>query len=125
MNTKLMRINEDIQREMSVLLRDVKDPRLSGALLSCVRCEATGDLKHCKVHISVLGHAEPKELRRGFKSAQGFFRSGISRSLNLRNTPELTFVFDDSIEHSVKINSILKDLSGSENGTTDSSDDNG
>jgi ribosome-binding factor A len=115
-----MRINEDIQREMSVLLRDVKDPRLSGAMLSCVRCETTSDLKYCKVHISVLGHAEPKDLRRGFKSASGFFRSGISRALNLRNTPELTFVLDDSIEHSVKINNILKDWSNSEYGDPES-----
>jgi ribosome-binding factor A len=113
-NNKIQRINEEIQRELAELLRDVKDPRLNSVMLSIVRCETSPDLKFCKVFISALGELNEKELRKGLKSASGFLRGGLSRTLNLRNTPQLTFVLDDSIEHSIKISSILQEVSESE-----------
>jgi ribosome-binding factor A len=105
---KMARINEEIARELSSLLREVKDPRLSGAMLTVVRTDTSSDLKYCKVYLSVFGDAP--QLLKGLKSASGFLRGGLSRSLNLRATPELTFILDDSIERSVKINSMLKEL---------------
>ncbi|MDR2531019.1 MAG: 30S ribosome-binding factor RbfA [Oscillospiraceae bacterium] len=119
-HNKLARINEDVARELSALLRDVKDPRVSAAFISVVRCEVAPDLQTCKVYLSVLGESDAKELRRGLKSASGFLRGGLGRSLNLRNTPALVFVLDDSIEHSVKIVDMLKHLEGNRtNDTTD------
>ncbi|MDR0818725.1 MAG: 30S ribosome-binding factor RbfA [Oscillospiraceae bacterium] len=109
-NNKIARINEDITRELSALLREVKDPRVSGAMLTIVRADTSSDLNYCKVYLSGLNVESAKELRKGLKSATGFLRGGLSRSLNLRNTPELTFIIDDSIEQSVKISSMLKEL---------------
>jgi ribosome-binding factor A len=109
-SNKIQHINEEIQRELANLLREVKDPRLNSVMLNVMRCETSPDLKFCKVYISALGQLDAKELRRGLKSASGFLRGGLSRSLNLRNTPQLTFVLDDGIEHSIKINSILQEV---------------
>ncbi len=116
---KLARINEDITRELSSLLRDVKDPRINRAMLTVVRCDTSSDLKFCKVYLSAIATDNIKDLRRGLKSASGFLRGGLSRSLNLRNTPELTFILDDSIEHSVKVASMLKDLDITDDESTD------
>jgi ribosome-binding factor A len=109
-NNKIQRINEEIQRELANLIREIKDPRLNGVMLSVMRCDTTSDLKFCKVFISILGEYNAKELRKGLKSATGFLRGGLSRTINLRNTPELIFVLDDSIQNSIKINNILEQL---------------
>jgi len=110
-NNKIQRINEEIQRELAELLREVKDPRLNSVMLSIVRCETTSDLKFCKVYVSALGELNKKEFGKGVKSATGFLRSKLAERLNLRNTPQLTFILDDSIEHSIRINNILKQVS--------------
>ncbi|MDR2502687.1 MAG: 30S ribosome-binding factor RbfA [Oscillospiraceae bacterium] len=104
------RINHDIQRTVSSLLRGVKDPRVNQGMLSVTGAETTGDLKFCKIYLSSLGSVDERELLRGLKSASGFLRRELARALSLRNTPELTFVIDHSIEHGAHINSLIADL---------------
>ena len=104
------RINEEIMKALSEILPTVKDPRLQGCMLSIVRCEATPDLRWCKVYISVLGSYDAKELRRGFKSVSGFLRRELAHMLTLRYTPELVFEIDDSISYGVHISKLLNDL---------------
>ena len=105
------RINEEIMKALSEILPTVKDPRLQGCMLSIVRCEATPDLRWCKVYVSALGSYDAKELKRGFKSVSGFLRRELAHMLTLRYTPELVFELDDSIEYSVHINQLLRSIS--------------
>ena len=104
------RINEEIMKALSEILPTVKDPRLQGCMLSIVRCEATPDLRWCKVYISVLGSYDAKELKKGFKSVAGFLRRELAHMLTLRYTPELVFEIDDSISYGVHISKLLNDL---------------
>lgn len=107
------RINEEMTHEVSDIVRNIKDPRVSKHLVSVMRCEVTPDLKYCKIFYSVLGASregdgfDAKELRKGLISASGFIRGQIAQRLNLRITPELQFVYDDSIAYGAKISSIL------------------
>ena len=96
-NNKLARTNDDIQRVLSELLRDVKDPRVQQGMISVTRVETTGDLRYAKVWLSVYGLEKEKEFRRGLKSASGWLRKALASSLNLRYTPELIFELDHSI----------------------------
>ena len=102
------RINEEIQREMSSLIRTVKDPRVTG-LISVTAVDTTPDLKFCKLYISVLDKSDVNQVLKGLKSASGYLRRELGRTLNLRNTPELTFVRDDSIDHGAHILDMLRD----------------
>ncbi len=96
---KNRRINDEVQRSLSEIIRDLKDPRIS-PLTSVVAVEVAPDLKTCKIWISVYGSREAgEETVKGLKSASGFVRSELARKVNLRNTPELTFIFDDSIAY--------------------------
>ncbi len=106
----LNRINEDIRLCMDKLLREVKDPRIHQGLMSVTACETSGDLKYCKVYLSVLGLEDAKALKQGLKSASGWLRRELGQRLRLRNTPELTFVMDHSIEEGAHINSLLASL---------------
>ncbi|HIQ58273.1 MAG TPA: 30S ribosome-binding factor RbfA [Candidatus Merdivicinus intestinavium] len=107
---KIGRLSEDIKRELSLLIRELKDPRIS-KMLSIVRCEVSGDLSHCKVNVSALeGEAATKESIKGLNSASGFLRRELSNRLHLRKCPELHFIADGSIAYSAKINQILHDL---------------
>lgn len=103
------RVNEDISRELMYILRDVKDPRVSKAFISITRTETTADLKYCKVHYSVL-NADRDEVKKGLASAMGFIRRELSVRLSLRNTPELSFILDEGMEHGAKIAQILKNI---------------
>lgn len=103
------RVNEEIARELMYILKDVKDPRVSGALISVTRTETSPDLKYCKVHYSIIG-AEKDEVKKGLLSAVGFIRHELSERLDLRITPELTFIPDDGMEHGARIAEILKNL---------------
>ena len=109
-SNKLQRTNEDIQRVLSDLLRSIKDPRVNQGLLSITGVVTTGDLRWCKVYLSVLGLSDEKELMKGLKSASGWLRRELSHSLSLRYTPELVFQLDRSIETGAHINSILNSL---------------
>ena len=107
---RIDRINEDIQRELSVLLRTVKDPRVSGHMLSVVRVETAADLSTCKVYVSALDEVDPKELRGGFRSAAGYLRRELSRALSLRHTPELQFILDHSIDKGSRVLQLMEEL---------------
>lgn len=107
---RMGRVNEDIQRELSALLRTVKDPRVSGHMLSIVRVETASDLGSCKVFISSLDQGEERDIRRGLKSASGYLRRELSRALNLRHTPELQFILDNSIDEGARIIKLMNDL---------------
>lgn len=105
------RINEEIQKELASILRMVKDPRVSDAFLSVTAVDCTTDLKYAKVFYSTLsGDPNSKELKQGLKAATGFIRRELAHTLNLRVTPELSFLPDDSIRHGAHIASILKEL---------------
>lgn len=109
-SNKLQRINEDIRLALSELLRNVKDPRVQQGLVTVTACEATGDLKFCKVYLSVLGLENEKELKKGLKSASGWLRHELAMRLRIRNIPELVFEVDHSIEHGAHINRLLAGL---------------
>ena len=110
-NKRSFRINDEIKKELSEILRsELKDPRVS-AMVSVIKVETTTDLKYCKVAISVLGSDDDKKsVMQGVKSASGFIRKLVAERINLRSTPEFMFVLDDSIEYSAKINQILSGL---------------
>ena len=104
------RVNEDIRLCMDKLLREVKDPRIHQGLLSVTACETSGDLKYGKVYLSVLGLEDAKAMKQGLRSASGWLRRELGQRLRLRNTPELTFLMDHSIEEGAHINSLLASL---------------
>lgn len=102
------RIDEEVKRELGAVIRELKDPRISG-VVSVVAVNVTKDLRFAKAFISVLGSYEQKaKTMEGIKSGVGFVRREIGKRLNLRQTPEFSFVLDDSIEHGAHINEILK-----------------
>ena len=110
-NHHIDRINDDIRRVLAEKLREVKDPRLQqGTMLTVTHTDTTNDLRHCKVFISVLGQFDEKEMMKGLRSVSGFLRRELGHSLDLRYTPELTFVLDDSIAHGAYINRLINDL---------------
>ena len=106
-SNRMGRINEEIQRELSSLIRTVKDPRVIG-MISVTAVETTPDLKFAKIYISVLDKSDCSQVLKGLKSAGGWLRRELGRSLNLRNTPELTFVQDDSIDKGAHILDMLR-----------------
>ena len=107
----IQRVNDDIRRTLADLLRQVKDPRVQqGDLVSIVRTETTGDLRFCKVYLSVLGQMDEKEFKRGLRSCSGWLRHELGSALSLRYTPELQFELDHSIEHGAHINDLIRDL---------------
>ena len=115
-NGRMDRINEEVRRERSEILREeVKDPRVDQHLLSVIKADTSKDLKYCKVFISILGDDEQRmETAKALKSAAGFIRRELAARLNLRNTPELKFVMDDSIEYSIHISQMLKEIEPTE-----------
>ena len=108
---KNTRINGEVQKVLSTLIsREIKDPRIN-PMTSVVAVEVAPDLKTAKVYISVLGDEESKEnTQRGLKSAASFMRGQLAKTLNLRNTPELTFIIDNSIEYGVNISRLIDEV---------------
>ena len=107
---KIQRINEDIQRVLATLLRDIKDPRVNQGMISVVAVDTTSDLHQAKVYLSVFGLSSEKEFKKGLKSASGYLRHELGQSLSLRHTPELLFELDKSIERGARISTLLNDL---------------
>lgn len=104
---KLGRVTSDIERELSALLREVKDPRVS-ELISIVKVNVSGDLSYATVYVSAIeGSEKTKESVKGLKSAAGFLRRELGKRLSLRKVPELRFVADDSIIKSAEISRII------------------
>ena len=107
------RINDEMRNEVASILREVKDPRVKDAFVSITAAEVTADLKYAKIYYSAL-RGDAKEIAKGLKAATGFIRRELAHSLNLRITPELTFVADSSITYGAHIASILNNLEISE-----------
>ena len=108
---KLGRTTEDIRREVSAILRELKDPRVSGCMLSVVRVEVTNDLSYCTVYVSAMEGMETAENAvKGLKSAAGYVRRELGNRLKLRHVPEMIFKATDSIAYSANISRILHDL---------------
>lgn len=110
-NVKLDRINEEVYRTLSDIIRsEVKDPRIS-PITSITGVEVTNDLKQAKVYVSVLGEEDAlDETMEGLKSSSGFIRGRLARELNLRNTPELKFLADSSIAYGLKMSKMIDEV---------------
>ena len=111
MNNRIERTNDDVRYVLSRLLPRVKDPRVQqGGLISITRAEVTGDLRYCKVYVSVLGELNEKDFKKGLKSAAPWLRRELGSALDLRYTPELIFELDKSIAHGAHINELIEKL---------------
>ena len=110
-SVKNTRINQEVMKELSVLIRtELKDPRINPLMTSIVACEVAPDLKTAKIYVSVLGDEQAqKDTVKGLKSAAPFLRSKLAKTLNLRNTPELFFTVDQSIEYGVRMSKLIDD----------------
>ena len=120
---RIGRINEEIQKELSSLIRTLKDPRVQNAMISITSVDTTGDLRYAKVYVSVLQKERAREVLKGLKSAGGFLRREIGQKLQLRYTPELVFVEDDSITKGARMYALLSSLQAQEAPQDDESDD--
>jgi ribosome-binding factor A len=122
-SVKNTRVSEEVRREMSKIIdQKLKDPRIH-PMTTVVDCEVTPDLKFCKVYISVLGDENAKEeTLAGLKSSAGFARRELARTVNLRNTPEITFVLDTSIEYGVNMSKRLDEIA-KKDGTYEDADE--
>ncbi len=110
-SVKSTRINGEVQRVLAEIIRgDIKDPRIS-PLTSVVSVEVAPDLKTCKAWISVLGDDKAREdTYKGLKSAEGYIKNQLARTINLRNTPEITFIMDQSIEYGVNMSKRIDEV---------------
>ena len=108
-SNRIGRINEEIQRELSALLRTLKDPRLLNGLVSVTHVDTTNDLRYCKVYVSALDKSQESDVMKGLKSAAGYLRRELGAAVQLRYTPQLQFMADDSIEQGAHILEMLRD----------------
>lgn len=109
-STKNLRVNQEVQRELAEIIRDLKDPRIA-VMTSVMDVYVATDLKTCKAYISVLGDEKAKDdTIKGLKNAEGFIRRELAHRLNLRNTPEIAFVLDRSIERGVRMSKLIDDV---------------
>lgn len=113
---KNTRINGEVQKELSrIISYEIKDPRIA-AMTSVTSVDVTPDLKECKVYISVFGDDQAKQdTIAGLTSASGYIRRQLASGLNLRNTPELTFLLDESIEYAINMSKKIDDVIGEMN----------
>ncbi len=109
-STRQIRINDEILRETATIIRnELKDPRIGG-MISVTKVDTTSDLKYSKVFVSVLGSdAVKSDTMDGLKSCSGFIRKELARRINLRYTPELKFILDDSLDNAFKIDSLIRE----------------
>ncbi len=122
-NHRRGRINDEVLKEMAGILREVKDPRVRDAFISVTGAEVTPDLKYAKIYYSHL-RGEAKDVAKGLKSSAGFIRHKLAERLNLRITPELTFLVDESIAHGAHIASLLSGLTYSDDESEETEDGN-
>ena len=109
-SNRIMRINEEIQKALADALRTVKDPRVSGTMISVTRVETTPDLRYAKVYVSFLEEDKAADAMKGLKSAGGYLRREVAGALKLRYTPELMWALDDSITYGAKLLSLINSL---------------
>ncbi len=117
---KNTRINGEVLKELSNIIRgEIKDPRIN-PLTSVVAVEVAPDLKTCKAYISVLGDEKSQQdTIKGLKSAEGYIRSMLAKNINLRNTPQITFILDQSIEYGVKMSKMIDEVTREESEKTE------
>ena len=109
-NPRLGRIDEEYKKEISQIIGyELKNPSITG-MISVTKVKVTNDLKFAKVYVSILNSKNIKDTLAGLKKSSGYIRSELAKRVNLRNTPELIFELDDSIEYGAKIDSILKEI---------------
>ncbi len=108
-NYRRGRINDEMQKELALALREVKDPRVSEAFISVTAVDVTPDLKFAKVYYSAM-MGDKKEVAKGLRSSAGYIRRVIAQRMNLRMTPELTFYEDTSIAHGAHISKLLNSI---------------
>ncbi len=109
-NNRINRIDEEYKKELSNIIgRELKDPNITG-LISVTKVKVSTDLKYAKVYVSIMGAKNLQETMKGLKNASGYIRTELAKRINLRNTPEITFEIDDSIEYGAKIDNILKEI---------------
>jgi len=110
-NVRTTRINDEIAQQTAQIIRsELKDPRIS-TVTTVVKAEATKDLKLCKVYVSILGDKEEKvRALEGLQNAAGFIRKQLAANINLRSTPEIKFVLDESLDYSMRIDEIIKGI---------------
>ena len=118
-SNRIGRINEEIQKELSSLIRNLKDPRVLDTMISITHVETTPDLRWAKVYVSFLQEERAKEALKGLKSAGGYLRRELSRELQLRYTPELVWALDDSITYGAKMLKLINSLEVSSDDGTD------
>ena len=109
-SNRIGRINEEIQKELASLLRNLKDPRVQSTMISITRVETTPDLRYAKVYASFLDESKANDALKGLKSASGYLRRELGSSLNLRYTPELVWELDDSITYGAKMLNLINSL---------------
>ena len=115
-SVKNTRINGEVLKELSNIIRsEIKDPRIN-PMTSVVSVEVAPDLKTCKAYISVLGDEKSqKDMITGLKSAEGYIRRQLARTVNLRNTPEIRFILDQSIEYGINMSKLIDDVTEHDN----------
>lgn len=109
-SNRINRINEEIQKELSSLLRTVKDPRVQDTMISITRVETTPDLRYTKVYVSFLQEEKVKDAMAGLKSAGGYLRRELGHNLQLRYAPEIVWSLDDSITYGAKMLKLINSL---------------
>ena len=109
-SNRINRINEEIQKELSALLRNVKDPRVQGTMISITRVETTPDLRYTKVYVSFLQSEKAEDAMKGLTSAAGFLRRQLGANLKLRYAPEIFWSLDDSITYGAKMLALINSL---------------
>ena len=109
-SNRIGRINEEIQKELSSAIRNLKDPRVQDTMISITRVETTPDLRYTKVYASFLEADKAADAMKGLQSAAGYLRRELGRALNLRYTPELNWELDDSITYGAKMLALINSL---------------
>ena len=109
-SNRILLINEEIQKELSSLLRSVKDPRVQDVMISITRVETTPDLRYTKVYVSFLQEEKAADAMKGLKSAAGFLRRQLGSNLRLRYAPEIVWAEDDSITYGAKMLNLINSL---------------
>ena len=120
-SNRIGRINEEIQKELSSAIRNLKDPRVQDTMISITHVEATPDLRYAKVYVSFLQEDRAEGALKGLKSAGGYLRRELGRALQLRYTPELVWALDDSITYGAKMLKLINSLEVKEDGNDDNS----
>ena len=109
-SNRIGRINEEIQKELSSAIRNLKDPRVQDTMISITHVEATPDLRYAKIYVSFLQEEKANDALKGLKSASGYLRRELGRALQLRYTPELVWELDDSITYGAKMLKLINSL---------------